>query len=1007
MNAVSNYKKLLLARLIAAAVIATVASPVVSYAQSADANLRGMAAPSSTITATNTATGYTRVTKAGADGTYALVSLPPGTYKVDAGPGTEQTVTLTVASTATLNLAAKAAPTGNAVSAQNLGAVTVNANTLTEVTTSEVGNTVSQRQIATVPQITRNFLEFADTVPGMVFTVQQNGQASLQSGGQAPTAINVYIDGVGQKNYVLPGGITGQSNSQGNPFPQLAIGEYKVITSNYKAEYDQISSAAVTAETKSGTNEFHGELFGDWTDTWMRAETPSEIAADKKTPSHDKEYGFSFGGPIIQDKAHFFIAYEGKEYDTPITVVPGSVNQQAQVVAQLPPSALAQLGPTGLPFKEDLYFAKLDWEPSNRDRIEFSGKYRDESAISGPGTGQAASTAVNVVNYDRRFDIRWDHSSDSWFNRLQATYENAFYKPTPVQFGNGYVYTTIPSENQQTILDVGPATPLAGQDKGQKGPSISDDLTFNDFEWHGDHVIKMGVSYKVVTLTAQDAFNYNPQFYYYVTPAGTEPDPYQVVFPSQLPGTNPMVRTSDRQLGTYIQDDWTVDDHLTLNLGLRWDYEWTPSYLNWVTPQAVINALNAPNPWPGAAPGQTYAQSLALGGVNVGNYISTGNNRHPQDNQFMPRFGFSYDINGDQAHVIHGGAGRSYDRNLYELLQLEQTKIALGQPTLGFETPYSTCNPGPTCIPWNPAYYGGLSVLQGLLAASSTGREVDMVTNNLKTPYSDQVSLGMRNQIGEWNTDVTVARVNSFNGLVYQLGNRYPNGAFWENGSQPWGDGIPGWGNLIIANNGLETKTTQLLISAEKPYTPESHWGVTIAYTYSHALQNNDSQDVTDQYAFDEETIGDYPFIGSAVARHRLVSTASLDGPWGLLFGAKLTLSTPIPGLGLACFNDTSTPSGCLPYSATPPGSHFLIGGPIWGYRSIDFQVTKNFKIYGNFDGYVRMDLLNAFNWNNYSDYNTNYGANGVLNSTPVTYNTIGNILGTPREVKVTLGIKF
>ena len=1004
MNAVSNYKKLLLARLIAATVTATAALPMVSYAQSADANLRGMAAPSSTVTAKNVATGYTRVTKAGADGSYTLVSLPPGTYNVDAGPGTEQTVTLTVASTATLNLAAKAAATGNAVNAQNLGAVTVNANTLTEVTTSEVGNTVSQRQIETVPQITRNFLEFADTVPGMVFTVQQNGNTSLQAGAQAPSAINVYIDGVGQKNYVLPGGITGQTSSQGNPFPQLAIGEYKVITSNYKAEYDQISSAAITAETKSGTNEFHGELFGDWTDTWMRAETPSEIAADKKQPSHDKEYGFSFGGPIIQDKAHFFVAYEGKEYDTPIAVSPGN---DSFLVPQLPASAQAQLGPSSLPFKEDLYFAKLDWEPTTRDRLEASGKFRDESAISGPGTGQAASTAVNLINYDRRFDIRWDHSADSWFNRLQFTYENAFYKPTPVEFGNGAAYFTTPSEGSQQILDVGPASPLAAQDKGQKGPSLSDDLTFNDFEWHGDHVIKMGVSYKLVSLTAQDAFNYNPQFFYYVTPAGTVADPYQVQFPIALPGTNPAVRTSDRQLGTYIQDDWTVDDHLTLNLGLRWDYEQTPSYLNWVTPQAVVNALNAPNPYPGATPGQTYAQSLALGGVNIGNYISNGHNRNAQDNEFMPRFGFSWDLNGDQAHVFHGGAGRSYDRNLYELLQLEQTKLALAEPTITFQNPINPCTPSASCIPWNPAYYGGLNVLQSLLAATTAGREVDMVSNNLKTPYSDQISLGMRNQIGEWNTDVTVARVNSYNGLVYQLGNRYANGSFWENGSQPWNDGIPGWGNLIIANNGAETKNTQLLISAEKPYTPESHWGMTIAYTYSHALQNNDSQDVTDQYAFDEETIHDYPFIGSAVARHRLVMTGSLDGPWGLLFGSKLVLATPIPGLGLACFNDTSTPSGCLPYSATPPGSHFLIGGPIFGYREIDFQVTKNFKIYGNFNGYVRLDLLNAFNWNNYSDYSTNYGSNGVLNRTPVTYDPTGNILGTPREVKLTLGIKF
>src|SRR5579864_8553524 len=111
----------------------------------------------------------------------------------------------------------------------------------------------------------------------MQFTVDAGGNSSLTSGAQNASAVNVFVDGVGQKSYVKEGGVSGQFSSQGNPFPQLAIGEYKVITSNYKAEYDQISSAAVTAETKSGTNDFHGELFGTYTDDNYRDETPSEI----------------------------------------------------------------------------------------------------------------------------------------------------------------------------------------------------------------------------------------------------------------------------------------------------------------------------------------------------------------------------------------------------------------------------------------------------------------------------------------------------------------------------------------------------------------------------------------------------------------------------------------------------------------------------------------------------------------------------------------------------------
>ena len=78
----------------------------------------------------------------------------------------------------------------------------------------------------------------------------------------------------------MPGGITGQDSSQGNPFPQLGIAEYKVITQNYKAEFDQVSSAAITAVTKSGTNTFHGEAFFDFSNQSLREKTPQEKTAE-------------------------------------------------------------------------------------------------------------------------------------------------------------------------------------------------------------------------------------------------------------------------------------------------------------------------------------------------------------------------------------------------------------------------------------------------------------------------------------------------------------------------------------------------------------------------------------------------------------------------------------------------------------------------------------------------------------------------------------------------------
>ena len=193
---------------------------------------------------------------------------------------------------------------------------------------------------------------------------------------------------------------------------------------------------------------------------------------------------------------------------------------------------------------------------------------------------------------------------------MQATYENAFYTPSASNIGNGAVYTALGSDNQ-TILSTGAASPLASQNKGQKGPALQDDLTFNNIEWHGDHVIKMGAKIKWVRLTAQDAGEFNPQFFYDTTPNGTSDVPYKVQFPSPTPGMNPVASTVDRQIGAYIQDDWKIDDHLTLNLGVRWDYEVTPSYHDYVTPPDIVAAINSQDP--SAPAGQTYAQSLALG----------------------------------------------------------------------------------------------------------------------------------------------------------------------------------------------------------------------------------------------------------------------------------------------------------------------------------------------------------------------------------------------------------
>ncbi len=979
-----------------------------TWAQEAGATLTGKAQANSAITVKNVDTGLTRTTKADADGAYAIVGLPAGTYTVEGGGGTTETVTLSVASTATLDLG-------------QTQTIVVSGTRVVETRTSEIGQIVSLQQIESVPQLTRNFLEFADTVPGVVFSVDQNHHTSIRGGAQNDNSVNVYIDGVGQKGYVRSG-LSGQSDAtQGNPFPQLAIGAYKVITSNYKAEYDQISSAAVTAETRSGTNRFEGEVFGLFTNEHFRAETPGELNSvpNVKTPSKDKEFGLAFGGPIIQDAMHFFVTYEGKRYETPITVNIGG-NVPANVIAQMPAEALAQLGPAQIAFTENLYFGKLDWEPTTDDRFVLESKVRRESGDGNIGTGQAKSTSIVADNTDTRVDLRWERSADRWFNTVLLTYEDAFYNPAGATPGstNGADYTYRPT-NDSLLLSTDGIDPRAFQNKGQKGYALGDELTFSHLKWWtGDHTVKMGIKHKWVKLTAQDgSATNNPIFFYDVSVAGTASEPWKATFAAVTGGSSPVVTSSDRQLGLYLQDDWNTTDKLTLNLGVRWDIEWNPSYLNFVTPQFFVNDLNTPDPGcqqttPPAPPnpyaaqcsaGQTYGQSLAKGGVNPADYVSTGNNRSVYKGEFQPRLGFSYDLAADQRHVIFGGIGRAYDRDLYDYLQLEQTKIALSEPTVRFNVPDHPCTPSPpSCVNWNSNYLNGVSNLQALVAGSAG--EVDLLNNHLKVPYSDQFSLGIRNRLGDWNTSVALSRIVRKDGFVFTLGNRRPDGSFW--GPVPWGGPAQPWlyappglaGNFIIGSNGIETRNTQFLLSADKPFTRESHWGATFAYTYTNASQN---RDINEHYSFDEATIGAYPFIlSNAASRHRWVATGTYGGPWGLIVSGKFTVATPIPKNDINCFNTagTSFPQGgqCSPVAYTAAGL---------GYRSFDMEVTKNFNIQDVSTFYLRFDVLNLFNVKNYIDYLNNFGPNGLI--TGGAYDPHGNVSGATRELRMTIGAKF
>src|SRR6266550_561787 len=214
------------------------------------------------VQARNPATGLQRVTTSRTDGSYILPGLAPATYElsvrhIGSSPQQRQVV-VQIGATQVVDFNLQAG-------AVELQAVSVTAAPAVELRTSEVAVNITPQQMQALPTPSRNFLDLAGLAPGVVATEDrvEGTSRTFRSGGLGANSSNVFVDGSSLKNDLTTGGVSGQDNSRGNPFPRSAIQEYRVISQNFKAEYQKASGAIINATTRSGTNQWTGNvLFG-------------------------------------------------------------------------------------------------------------------------------------------------------------------------------------------------------------------------------------------------------------------------------------------------------------------------------------------------------------------------------------------------------------------------------------------------------------------------------------------------------------------------------------------------------------------------------------------------------------------------------------------------------------------------------------------------------------------------------------------------------------------------
>jgi hypothetical protein len=871
--------------LVALAVVA--AGP--AGAQTTTATITGVvtdntgALPGAMVTAVNTESGFRTEAVCGPDGAFRLSGLQPGTYdiKVSSQAFKEQTRTVQVLIGQTV--AADFRLTFEGVYVENV-AVVGNAQTqrLLDTRAPEIATNITQEQIELLPQSSRNFLKFAGLAPGIRTADDDNGNQVFSAGAQNSRQANVYIDGLSYKNDVLVGGAFMQDASRGNPFPQNAVQEYKVITQNFKAEYEKASSAVITAVTKSGTNVFHGDGQLLFQGKDMVALDPvSEDRGDKKPNYHRYQFAASIGGPIVRDKVQFFGSYERNDQNRYASVYRGTSWNQApaNVISKL---SGYETGNILSPFVSDLAFGKVTMQPRTGDRFDLSYSGRFESEERGFGAQRIYEGAEDFQVNTHAVTAKYTTArSTRWVNEAVVAYQTMQWYPTAV-------FADTIHENYYNLLDVGGKD--STQDFTQGRIALRDEVTW----LLGKHTLKGGVNYNHMTYDIKKRLWYNPTFDY------RSDEQWQYPFEVIYGFGNPDLKSKNHQFGLYAQDDFKVSSRLTVFAGLRWDYESNQRNNDWTTPANLVQALNAGE--------RTYPSgTLRLSQVlDIPNYTTDGN-RKPFLGMVQPRLGFSWDVFGNARSVLVGSIGRYYDRVQQNDILDENYRLRWLRYRVCFSAdggPRSDCPLG--TVKWDPKYYTK-SALDALVASSGVeGPEVFLLGNDIEPPMSDQWSLGWRQQLPkEWIGTITYAGLSGKNGLSWYFANQPPFATF----NDRWGDRIPirlsypngqtyEIHNLFKGMSNRKSRYQAVFVTLDRPYTESNKWGVNVAYSFQNADQTGNSWTGDGGVAFELDYVfpSDLTWMPSNFdEHHRLVTTGIVGLPLGIRASTILTVGSGYP----------------------------------------------------------------------------------------------------------------
>ena len=796
------------------------------------------AVPGVTVTARNTQTGFTRIDVSDAEGVYRLTALPVGTYDVMAelqgfAKLERKGIVLNVGQTLDLGLPMTLAGVSESV--------TVTGGTpLIETRSSSVGGVVDVARIENLPLNGRQFANLAATIPGVGLGFHsdptKSTQFSPQIAGGNGRNVNYQIDG-GDNNDDTVGGLL-------QLFPLEAIQEFNFITQRYKAEYGRSNGGVMNIVTRSGTNNYSGSGFSLLRDKSLNARTYSEETSNAPKADYRRyQFGGSFGGPIIANRAFYFAAAERTQQDT---------NQAVSTLGLFPETD----GVYPTPFRENLFTAQQTTTLNAAQYLSVRyGRNSNSSPFaaalrSAPSFWSTSQNSFNSLNVNHNWVL-----SGSKLNEVVLQFAN-FKNSIPLSSSDPY--ELFPNS---VAIGANPDTP---QKTEQTKWQFRDDFSWSVTGMGGlGHDFKTGVNF-VYEPHLFATFNSGVSDYFYTHLTDERTGPIQTIIRNGGTGD---VNVPFKQYAAYVQDDWRVSSRLTLNLGVRYDL---------VTGVQIDQSRN------------TNFQALQAAGL-AGRFTTPGMQdwgKSPQEdrNNVQPRAGFAFDVRGNGKDVIRGGWGIYQDFGYTNSNVLFAAIDSSGQghgPVFSINKPKGILKPDGTFFRVGDP----ISSIAGQNEADPNRIPLfgQVVSPRIQQPYTRQTNVGWAHQLtGSTALTVDVVHIEGrdlnvrfrYNYLDPATGVRRLNGLDIRPNTQSVRLGISGaeslYDGLIIGlrrrmSRGIDLSASYTLGSAT------SNLG-----TASDELDANYVQDVTDP--FGDVQLGP---SGRSDARHRASASAVIRLPWG------------------------------------------------------------------------------------------------------------------------------